>query len=198
MDVNVQSTDDTTAPALDLFNAGEGGLSSTTRLVASWFTVYPCAGADDLVACAAANPAAFAGADGRVLLAQITADGDIYGHVQLAGFPEWRPVRLLHRGIRQPFRSAPTTWTFLDAPTLRPRTYDAHGDRRRLELHPPMHRRALALDNVTVAFMQRCKRRPHSGHRHGIPGRGRTSTSEIPTACGPELRQLRRPCFRHV
>ena len=84
--VNIQSTDDTMAPALDLFNAGEGFVINDP-IGASWFNVYPCAGADDLVACAAANPGAFADADGRVLLAQITADGDIYGLFNLQIFP---------------------------------------------------------------------------------------------------------------
>ena len=83
---NIQSTDDTMAPALDLFNAGEGFVINDP-IGGSWFNVYPCGGANDLVACAAANPGAFGGADGRVLLAQITADGDIYGLFNLQIFP---------------------------------------------------------------------------------------------------------------
>jgi pyruvate/2-oxoacid:ferredoxin oxidoreductase beta subunit len=75
--VNIQSTDDTMLPALNLFNAGEGFIIADP-IGASWFNVYPCAGAPDLAACADGNPA-FAGADNRVLVAQITADGDIYG-----------------------------------------------------------------------------------------------------------------------
>ena len=83
--VDIQSTDDTMLPALNLFNAGEGFIISDP-IGASWFYVYPCSGASDLAACAQGNPA-FGGADNRVLLAQITANGDIYGMFNLQVFP---------------------------------------------------------------------------------------------------------------
>lgn len=85
--VNIQSTDDTMTPALNLFNAGEGFIIADP-IGASWFNVYPCSGwaADTLADCADGNPA-FGGADNRVLLAQITANGDIYGMFNLQVFP---------------------------------------------------------------------------------------------------------------
>jgi len=83
--VNVQNTADTMEPALTAFNSGDGFVINDP-IGASWFNVYPCGGAPDLAACAA-GVASFGGADNRVLLAQITATGDVYGSFNVQAFP---------------------------------------------------------------------------------------------------------------
>ena len=83
--VNVQNTADTMAPALTLFNTGSGFVIDDP-IGASWFNVFPCGSAPDLAACAD-GVASFAGADNQVLLAQITATGDVYGLFNLQVFP---------------------------------------------------------------------------------------------------------------
>ena len=69
---------------LDLFNQGSG-FSLDDAIGSSWFNLFPCAGVSDLAACAEGNPA-FAGEDNRVLLAQLTANGDIYGILNVQVF----------------------------------------------------------------------------------------------------------------
>ena len=83
--VNVQNTADTMTPALALFNAGEG-FTINDPIGASWFNVFPCAAGADIAECADGYPA-FGGADSRVLIAQITATGDVYGIVNVQVFP---------------------------------------------------------------------------------------------------------------
>ena len=83
--VNVQNTADTMAPALTLFNTGSGFVIDDP-IGASWFNVFPCGAAPDLAACAD-GVASFAGADNQVLLAQITATGDVYGLFNVQVFP---------------------------------------------------------------------------------------------------------------
>ena len=83
--VNVQNTADTMAPALTAFNTGSGFVINDP-IGASWFNVFPCGGAPDLAACAD-GVASFGGSDNRVLLAQITATGDVYGLFNLQVFP---------------------------------------------------------------------------------------------------------------
>ena len=83
--VNVQNTADTMAPALTLFNTGSGFVIDDP-IGASWFNVFPCGSASDLAACAD-GVASFAGADNQVLLAQITATGDVYGLFNVQVFP---------------------------------------------------------------------------------------------------------------
>ena len=83
--VNVQNTADTMMPALALFNAGEGFIINDP-IGASWFNVFPCAAGADIAECADGYPA-FGGADSRVLIAQITATGDVYGIVNVQVFP---------------------------------------------------------------------------------------------------------------
>jgi len=75
--VNIQNTADTMAPALALFNAGQGFVINDP-IGASWFNVFPCLAGQDIAECAAGSPA-FGGDDSKVLVAQITANGDIYG-----------------------------------------------------------------------------------------------------------------------
>jgi len=82
--VNVQNTADTMAPALALFNAGEGFVINDP-IGASWFTVYPCGGQD--VATCSEGISAFGGSENQVLLAQITATGDVYGLFNVQVFP---------------------------------------------------------------------------------------------------------------
>jgi hypothetical protein len=74
---SLQSTAAEMAPALTLFNSGQG-FTINDPTGASWFNLFPCSGTSDLAACAA-GVEAFGGADNRVLLAQITATGDVYG-----------------------------------------------------------------------------------------------------------------------
>lgn len=76
-EVNIQNTADTMAPALASFNAGQGFVINDP-IGASWFNVFPCLAGQDIADCAAGSPA-FGGDDGKVLVAQITANGDIYG-----------------------------------------------------------------------------------------------------------------------
>ena len=75
--VNIQNTADTMAPALEMFNAGQGFVINDP-IGASWFNVFPCLAGQDIAECAAGSPA-FGGDDNKVLVAQITANGDIYG-----------------------------------------------------------------------------------------------------------------------
>ena len=82
--VNVQNTADTMAPALAQFNAGEGFVINDP-IGASWFTVYPCGGQD--VATCSEGISAFGGSENQVLLAQITATGDVYGLFNVQVFP---------------------------------------------------------------------------------------------------------------
>ena len=83
--VNVQNTADTMEPALALFNAGEG-FTINDPIGASWFNVFPCVAGESVEDCAAGS-LAFGGDDNRVLLAQITATGDVYGILNLQVFP---------------------------------------------------------------------------------------------------------------
>lgn len=84
--VNVQNTADTMAPALTAFNTGSG-FTINDPIGASWFNVFPCGGSTtDLAACAS-GVESFAGADTKVLLAQITATGDVYGLFNVQVFP---------------------------------------------------------------------------------------------------------------
>ena len=83
--VNVQNTADTMAPALALFNAGEG-FTIDDPIGASWFNVFPCTAGETIEDCAAGS-LAFGGDDNRVLIAQITATGDVYGIMNLQVFP---------------------------------------------------------------------------------------------------------------
>jgi hypothetical protein len=75
--VDIQDPSDTMAPALEIFNAGQGFVINDP-IGASWFNVSPCLAGQDIAECAAESPA-FGGDDNKVLVAQITADGDIYG-----------------------------------------------------------------------------------------------------------------------
>ena len=83
--VNIQNTGDTMAPALALFNAGEG-FTIDDDFGASWFTVWPCTPGQTLEDCAS-NNLAFGGEDNRVLIAQITATGDVHGIMNVQIFP---------------------------------------------------------------------------------------------------------------
>ena len=83
--VNIQNTGDTMAPALALFNAGEG-FTINDDFGASWFTVWPCTPGQTLEDCASTN-LAFGGEDNRVLIAQITATGDVHGIMNVQIFP---------------------------------------------------------------------------------------------------------------
>ena len=83
--LNIQNTGDTMAPALALFNAGEG-FTIEDDFGASWFTVWPCTPSQNLEDCASSN-LAFGGDDNRVLIAQITATGDVHGVMNLQIFP---------------------------------------------------------------------------------------------------------------
>ncbi|MDA0729502.1 MAG: T9SS type A sorting domain-containing protein [Bacteroidetes bacterium] len=102
--VYIQNTDGTMAPALAMFNAGEGFVINDP-FGASWFNVFPCVSAPDLAACAAGNPA-FAGADLKVLLAQITATGDVYGLFNTQVFPGGVQINESQNGLT--FSSDPT------------------------------------------------------------------------------------------
>ncbi len=63
---------------LDLFNQGDGFVVNDA-FGGSWFNLFDCTGGSaDLANCAAENPA-FAGEENRVLLAQLTANGEVYG-----------------------------------------------------------------------------------------------------------------------
>ena len=83
--VNVQNTANTMAPALVLFNAGEG-FTIDDPIGANWFNVFPCTEGEAIEDCAAGS-LAFGGDDNRVLIAQITATGDVYGILNLQVFP---------------------------------------------------------------------------------------------------------------
>jgi len=83
--VNVQATADTMEPALALFNAGEG-FTINDPIGASWFNVFPCTSQQTIEECAATS-LAFGGAENRVLIAQVTATGDVYGIFNFQIFP---------------------------------------------------------------------------------------------------------------
>ena len=69
---------------LDLFNQGDGFLVDDA-FGGSWFNLFNCTGAADFAACADGNPA-FAGTENRVLLAQLTANGEVYGILNVQVF----------------------------------------------------------------------------------------------------------------
>ena len=69
---------------LGLFNQGDGFLVDDA-FGGSWFNLFGCTGAADLAACADGNPA-FAGTENRVLLAQLTANGEVYGILNVQVF----------------------------------------------------------------------------------------------------------------
>ena len=69
---------------LDLFNQGDGFVVNDA-FGGSWFNLFNCTGSADLATCAAGNPA-FAGAENRVLLAQLTANGEVYGILNIQVF----------------------------------------------------------------------------------------------------------------
>ena len=115
---NIQSTDDTMASALDLFNAGEGFVINDP-IGGSWFNVYPCVGANDLVACAAANPepsvvqmVACCWPKSRLMETSMASSICRFFQTESSQINNWQ--RLYH--------SAPTTWTSSDARTLAQRT----------------------------------------------------------------------------
>ena len=83
--VSIQSTAATMDPALALFNAGEG-FTINDPIGASWFNVFPCTSQQTIEECAATS-SAFGGDDNRVLIAQITATGDVYGIFNFQIFP---------------------------------------------------------------------------------------------------------------
>ena len=83
--VNVQNTYESLAPALALFNAGEG-FTINDPIGASWFNVFPCTPQQTAEECAAIS-LAFGGDDNRVLIGQITATGEVYGIFNLQVFP---------------------------------------------------------------------------------------------------------------
>lgn len=82
--VNVQNSSDQLAGALALFNAGEGFVIQDP-IGASWFNVFPCFGQP--VEVCVGESLAFGGEDNRVLIAQITATGDVYGIFNIQVFP---------------------------------------------------------------------------------------------------------------
>ena len=69
---------------LGLFNQGLGFVLDDA-FGGIWYNTWPCAGFSDVSACADGNPA-FAGDGNRVLLAQLTANGDIYGMLNVQVF----------------------------------------------------------------------------------------------------------------
>ena len=83
--VNVQATAETMEPALALFNAGEGFVIDDP-IGASWFNLFPCSEGQTIEECAAAS-LAYGGEDNRVLIAQVTATGDVYGVFNFQVFP---------------------------------------------------------------------------------------------------------------
>ena len=79
----VQNTPSTLADAFASFNAGEGFVVNDP-IGGSWFNLLQCT--TDLETCANEDPA-FGGADNRVLLAQLTSTGDVYGVFNMQVFP---------------------------------------------------------------------------------------------------------------
>ena len=83
--VNIQATSDTMEPALSLFNSGDGFVIDHP-IGASWFNLFPCTSGQTIEECAEGE-LAFGGDDNRVLIAQVTATGDVYGVFNLQVFP---------------------------------------------------------------------------------------------------------------
>ena len=83
--VDIQNAGDSMAPALTSFNAGEG-FTIDDDFGGSWFTLFPCTQDQPLDSCDLTN-LAFGGEDNRVLLAQITATGDVHGIMNVQIFP---------------------------------------------------------------------------------------------------------------
>ncbi|MGB1943639.1 MAG: hypothetical protein ACPHSC_07085, partial [Flavobacteriales bacterium] len=79
----VQNTPSTLADAFTAFNAG-GGFVVSDPIGGSWFNLLQCI--TDLETCANED-LAFGGADNRVLLAQLTSTGDVYGVFNMQVFP---------------------------------------------------------------------------------------------------------------
>ena len=184
--VNVQNTADTMMPALALFNAGEG-FTINDPIGASWFNVFPCAAGADIAECADGY-LAFGGADSRVLLAQITATGDVYGIMNVQVFPGGvQGDQQQAAGFTFSTNEADIFGCTNEAAT----NYDASATLDDLSCILPCTV-ALDVDNVTSPSCNGQKRRSHSGvcHRRTrcgllLPRHHRWN--------GPELRQLRQP-----
>ena len=80
----VNSTAATLADAFTSFNAGQG-FTVDDPFGASWFNLLQCT--SDLETCAAEN-LAFGGGDSRVLIAQLTSTGHVYGVFNFQVFPQ--------------------------------------------------------------------------------------------------------------
>ena len=80
----VNSTAATLADAFASFNAGQG-FTVDDPFGASWFNLLQCT--TDLATCAAEN-LAFGGDDSRVLIAQLTSTGHVYGVFNFQVFPQ--------------------------------------------------------------------------------------------------------------
>ena len=173
------------APALDLFNAGEG-FTIDDPIGASWFNVFPCAEGADIAQCADGYPA-FGGADSRVLIAQITATGDVYGIFNLQVFPNGIQSEQLQSSATFSTNEADIFGCTNTAAT----NYDPSATVDDLSCVLPCMV-SLSLDNVTSSNLQRFQRRVDSndcnrsaGRRRFLPRRHRRLT--------PKFWQLRQP-----
>ena len=70
--------------AFQSLNSGSG-FTIADPIGGSWLNIFPCNSAPDLAACASGNEA-FGGSDTRVLLAQITSAGDVWGMLNIQVF----------------------------------------------------------------------------------------------------------------
>ena len=80
---SVQNTPSTLADAFSAFSAGDGFVVNDP-IGGSWFNLLQCI--TDLETCAMED-LAFGGSDNRVLLAQLTSTGDVYGVFNMQVFP---------------------------------------------------------------------------------------------------------------
>ena len=80
----VDAVGDELVNGLGLFNQGDGFLVDDA-FGGSWFNLFNCGSTAELAACADGNPA-FAGTENRVLLAQLTANGEVYGILNVQVF----------------------------------------------------------------------------------------------------------------
>ena len=80
----VDAVGDELVNGLGMFNQGDGFFVDNA-FGGSWFNLFGCTGAANLAACADGNPA-FAGTENRVLLAQLTANGEVYGILNVQVF----------------------------------------------------------------------------------------------------------------
>ena len=134
----VQNTPSTLADAFNAFNAGEGFVVNDP-IGGSWFNLLQCI--TDLETCANED-LAFGGADNRVLIAQLTSTGDVYGVFNMQVFPAGNQDEEIKQTLTFSSDASDVFGCTNPAPraTRRRRHVRRDRDHRRLLLRASLHR----------------------------------------------------------